>query len=116
MNKGLELYKAFIDGLVERKNSVEARWIMDKGYPQNDDNTTINQLLDVLTPEQKGVLAAMVQKARIAGIHDALAYMDEMMDCDGLVLSQNGEVYPYDYFDSMHYDFICRSESDEWPE
>ncbi len=27
MHRGLELYKSFIDGLVERKNGVEAEWI-----------------------------------------------------------------------------------------
>lgn len=116
MNKGLEFYKAFMDGLVRRKAGVEAKWIMEKGYPQIDDNKTINQFLAALTPEQKEILAAMVQEARRGGIHDTLAYMDELMDCEGLVLSQNGEMYPHDYFDSMHYDFICRSEGDEWPE
>ena len=35
---------------------------------------------------------------------------------DGLVLSQNGEVLPYDEFESMHYDFVCRCEGDEWPD
>lgn len=116
MNKGLELYKAFIDGLAERKDSVEVNWIMGKGYPQTDDNKEINQFLGGLTSEQKAVLAEMVQQARHGGIHDTLAYINEMMDCNGLVLSQDSEIYPYDYFDSMHYDFVCRSEGDEWPE
>lgn len=114
MNKGLELYKAFIDGLVDRKNGVETKWILEKGYPQIDDNKEVNKLIESLTSEQKELLAKMVQQARIGGIHDALAYMDEMMDCDDLVLSQVGETYPYDYFESMHYDFICRCEGDEW--
>lgn len=116
MGKGLELYKKFIDGLVERKNGVESKWIMERKYPQNDENKAVNQLLDGLTPGQKEVLAKMVQEARLGGIHDTLAYIDEMMDCHGLVLSQDGETYPYDYFESMHYDFICRCEGDEWPE
>ena len=30
--------------------------------------------------------------------------------------SKNGEPFPYDEFESMHYDFICRCEGDEWPE
>lgn len=58
----------------------------------------------------------MVQHARIGGIHDTLAYIDELTDCGGLILSQEGDVYPYDYFESMHYDFICRSEGGEWTE
>jgi len=116
MERGLERYKAFIDGLVARKNGVEAKRIMGKGYPQNEDNKAVNQFLNSLTPEQKAVLANMVQEARTGGIHDTLAYLDEMMDRDGLVLSQDGEAYPHDHFESMHYDFICRSEGDEWPE
>ena len=33
---------------------------------------------------------------------------------DGLVKCKNGEPFPYDEFESMHYDFICRCECDEW--
>lgn len=54
--------------------------------------------------------------ARKGGIHDTLAYMNEKMDCDGLVLSQEGKDFPYDSFDSMNYDFIARCDGDEWPE
>ena len=38
MNKRLELYKAFIDGLVARKDSVSAQWVRENGFPQIDDN------------------------------------------------------------------------------
>lgn len=52
----------------------------------------------------------------IAGIHDALAYINEIMDLEGLELHQDGESYPNDYFESPHYDFISRCDGDEWPE
>ena len=111
---GLEYYKSFIDGLVEIKNGVDGKRILGKGYPDNEENQPYNELLASLTVEQKEVLAKLVQKARSGGIHDTLAYMNEMMDCDGLVLSRNGEIFPYDEFESMHYDFICRCEDDKW--
>lgn len=113
---GLELYKSFIDGLVSKKDGVYKKWITEKGYPQTDDNKDINNLLGSLSEEQKTVLANIVCEARRSGMHDTLAYMNEFMDCDGLKISQNGEVFPYDEFDSMHYDFICRCEGDDWPE
>lgn len=47
-----------------------------------------------MTLEQKAVLAEMVQSVRIGGIHDTLAYIDEVMNCDELILSQVGKVYP----------------------
>ena len=106
MSKELKLYKAFIDGLVERKDSMTARWVKGDGFPQTDDNKAKNDLFAALT----------LQDEHIAGIHDALAYINEMMDLDGLELYQDGESYPNDYFESLHYDFISRCDGDEWPE
>ena len=70
MGKELELYKAFIDGLVEWKDSMTARWVKGDGFPKTEDNKTKNDLLSTLTPEQKDVLAEMLQDEHIAGIHD----------------------------------------------
>ena len=116
MSKELELYKAFIDGLVERKDSVTARWVKGDGFPQTDDNKAKNDLFAALTPAQREVLAEILQDEHIAGIHDALAYINEMMDLEGPELHQDGESYPNDYFESLHYDFISRCDGDEWPE
>ena len=90
MSKELELYKAFIDGLVERKDSMTALWVTGDGFPKTEDNKAKNDLLATLTPEQKGVLAEMLQDEHIAGIHDTLAYINEMMDLEGLELHQDG--------------------------
>ena len=38
MSKELELYKAFIDGLVERKDSMTALWVKGDGFPKTEDN------------------------------------------------------------------------------
>ena len=101
MSKELELYQAFIDGLVERKDSMTALWVKGDGFPKTEDNKAKNEFLAVLTPEQKGVLAEMLQDEHIAGIHDTLAYINEMMDLEGLELHQDGESYPNDYFESL---------------
>ena len=73
MSKELELYKIFIDGLVERKDSMTARWVKGDGFPKTEDNKAKNELLATLTPEQKGIIAEMLQDEHIAGIHDTLA-------------------------------------------
>ena len=72
MSKELELHKAFIDGLVERKDSMTALWVKGNGFPKTEDYKAKNDLLATLTPEQKGVLADMLQDEHIAGIHDTL--------------------------------------------
>ena len=82
MSKELELYKAFIDGLVERKDSMTALWVKGDGFPKTENNKAKNDLLTALTPEQKDVLAEMLQEEHIAGIHDTLAYINEMMDLE----------------------------------
>ena len=86
------------------------------GFPKTEDNKSKNELLAALTPEQKGVLAEMLQDEHIAGIHDTLAYINEMMNLEGLELHQDGESYPNDYFESLHYDFTSHCDGDEWPE
>lgn len=94
MGKELELYKAFIDGLVEQKDSVTAKWVLEGGFPHTEDNQAKNEFLSSLTLEQKSVLAEMLQDEHIAGIHDTLAYINEMMDLDGLELHQDGDLIP----------------------
>ena len=116
MSKALELYKAFIDGLVERKDSMTAFCVKGDGFPKTEDNKAKNEFLAALTPEQKGVLAEILQEEHIEGIYTTLAYINKMMDLDGLELHQDGESYPNDYFESLHYDFISRCNEDEWPE
>lgn len=116
MKKELELYKNFIDGLVERKDSVIAKCIKCDGFPKTDDNKAKNEFIANLTSEQKEVLASMLEEEHIAGIHTVLAYINKMMDLDGLEIIQNGVSYPNDYFKSLHFDFISRCEGDEWPE
>ena len=52
MSKELERYKAFIDGLVERKDSMTALWVKGDGFPKTEDNKAKNDCLATLTPEQ----------------------------------------------------------------
>ncbi len=116
MSKDLELYKAFIDGLVKRKQSVTAQRVKEGSFPKTEDNKAKNALLASLSPEQIEVLAQILKDEHIAGMHTALAYLNEMMDLDGLEVSQDGQTIKNDYFESLHYDFICRCEGDNWPE
>ena len=56
MSKELELYKAFIDGLVERKDSITAFCVKGDGFPKTEANKAKKDLLAALSPEQKCVL------------------------------------------------------------
>lgn len=117
MSKELSLYKDLIDGLVKRQDSMSAQQIKANGaLTQSDINQAKNAFIASLSPAQRMVLCELLQDEHIAGMHDTLAYLNEMMDLQGLKLIQDGVSLPNDYFESLHYDFICRSNGDDWPE
>lgn len=76
----LDEYKAFIDGLVGIRESVEARMICQGRWPygrtDDEDNSQVSKLLKELTPSQRDVVARLVQEAREGGIHDVLVFID----------------------------------------
>lgn len=114
---GLELYKNFINGIVNIHKNVKSKWILTKGsYPKTEDNAKINDLISKLNAAERETLAEMLQDAKDGGIHDALAFMNEQIDCGGLEIFKNGVKLETDRFESMHFDFICRVNGDEWPE
>lgn len=117
MNNRLTLYKQFIDDLVTLRPTILARWVKEKGWPNQPENKGINKLLGELTPEQKDVLAQMLQQARDGGIHDVLVYLTDENKLEELRLVKNGvELAVEPYGTEMYYDWVCRSEGDEWPE
>ena len=113
---GLEVYKRFVDKMVEvQRNNVTARWIEETGYPKLKENEKVNEFLCSLSKEQRSLLAKIVGEAKRERIHDALAAINEMVNLDGLEIYQDGKKMICDHFESMHFDFICRCEGDEWP-
>lgn len=117
MNTRLEEYKKLIDALVKIRPCVLVQWVKDKGWPQLPENEKFNQLLDGLTPEEKDVVAQMIQQARDGGIHDTLAYLTDEININGLRISRNGvDLAVEPYGTSLYYDWVCRREGDEWPE
>lgn len=115
--QALELYKEFIDDLVELRPSVYPRWIMGNGWPKTVENEKINNVLSELTKEQKEVIALIAQSARDSGIHDVLVYLTDQINLEGFEIVKNGIKMATEPFESgMHYDWVCRREGDSWPD
>jgi len=113
----LDQYKMFIDDLVKLRPCVQSTWVQKDGWPKLPQDEQINQFLDVLTSEQKMVLSQMLQQARDGGIHDTLVYLNERITLDDLRIVVQGSELPVEPFDTeLHYDWICRTEGDEWPD
>jgi carboxymethylenebutenolidase len=139
MSTPLDEYKPFVDGLVKIRPSVEARWVVEKGWPKieltdpmyrtlspaarklrdeaHQRNEHINHFLAELTAEQREILADIVQEARDSGIHDTLVYINDSINLSGLRLSVNGiELAIEPYGTEMYFDWTARREGDEWPD
>ena len=118
MNKPLEEYKAFIDGLLGRPSigahrAKEGIWNVNQ-IPEQE---KFNRLLKELSPEQRETLADLLQQEYDSGIFAVLAYLTDKINVDGLRLVQNGiELAVEPYGTEMYYDWVCRREGDEWPE
>ena len=114
---GLQLYKDIVDGLADLHEGVHRVWVMERGYPDTDDNKEINELLKILTPQQKQILAKMMEDSRSGGIHDTLVYLNDRMAIDGLRFTQDGVEVAHQPFDTeLHYDWTCRRMGDDWPD
>jgi len=83
MTTPLDEYKKFIDDLVHIRPSVLARVIRQQGKLGGSLATQSNSLLSELSPEQKEIVAQLVQHGRDSGIHDTLAYLTDQINLSG---------------------------------
>ncbi len=114
----LDDYKRIVDGLVERRECVTAKWVTEqKPWPDQPENEGINAFIASLNETQRKTLAHLLQDARDGGIHDFFAFLNEQIDLEGLCLCKNGREIPHEPFGTeMHYDWTCRSHGDPWPD
>src|SRR5258708_6496564 len=102
--EGLDRYKVLIDALVAASQAADAKWAENGSYPDIPDNKDINALLASLTPEQRAIIARMIQQAKVGGIHDAVV---ELLDDGDYRVSQDGVKLPYQPFGTeSHFDYM----------
>lgn len=113
---GLAMYQNLVDGLVGRREGVLPTWIREKGWPQVPENEEVNEFLSKLTPSEKEIITKIAREARDGGIHDTLAYMQELMDLKDLRLAMNNVELPVSPYDTgMNWDWVARAGGAEWP-
>lgn len=117
MSTALDKYKALIDGLTGIRDGVLIQWTRDNQWPESEKNRPMAALLAGLTPEQRLVLADVIERARSGGIHDTLVYLHDQMCLQDLRLSQGGEELPVEPFDNpLYYDWASRAAGEPWPD
>ena len=115
--KGLRLYKDFLDELARRKDDVFLKQEVSQGYPDIPENTAINTFLSELDQKQKQVLTTMLYQAREGGIHDTLVCLHDRMALNELRIIQDGVEMPYAPFgNQLYYDWIGQVLGYPWPD
>src|SRR5574341_1192251 len=122
MATALDLYKDFIDALAADavRRSVVAQWVREwdadgpKGYqttPQFD------ELMAQFTPEQRQIMAYLLQQEHDSGMFNVLAYLSDQMNLRGLRLAREGVELPVEPFGmTLYEDWIRRIAGDRWPD
>ena len=116
MNKRLSNYHQFIDSLVKLKDGVLGHWITEKGFPDLEENKTINEFLSRMTIQDKKIIASLVEQSRLGGIHDVLVFIQDQINTEEVKIYKEGiELANEPYGTTMYWDWTCRCEGDEWP-
>jgi hypothetical protein len=116
MDAPLNLYKSLVDGLATLHKGVHRAWI-ERGWPDVSDASSVRQLLAKLTPDEKKLLADLLESARDGGVHDTLVYLNDRMAINGLRFTQEGIELAHQPFDTeLYYDWTSRRQGDNWPD
>ncbi|WP_312431041.1 DUF6547 family protein [Lacrimispora sp.] len=116
MNKGLELYKALIDKLVQMSRSCAAANSIIKGKVHGTEaETGINDVLFKLNEKEKTILAKYVLNTYHSGIYDTLEQLEWLRECKAMVITVDGEILPTGKYEGMPCDYIGHHENWEWP-
>lgn len=130
----LARYKAFIDELVRRASSVEARRMRErllyelpseaereKDRRRGDTEALAlyerlaqyNTFLESLSDDQRQVIASLLDSEKQAGMAEVLAVLT-----DGeYILSREDEALPFEpFYTSSYYDFDARIAGESWPD
>lgn len=108
-----EAYMEFIDGLVSMSGCVQANRVRDPEW-WDKEPAKVNELLRSLSPEQREVIAEMLERARTSAIHDVLVYLEwrHQISRDGVSI----DAHAFDCYSSLHHDYLARLMGEPWTE
>jgi hypothetical protein len=118
----LDLYKDFIDVLAADavRRSVVAQWVREWGAegPQSTQTTPqFDELMSHFNPEQRQIMAYLLQQEHDSGMFNVLAYLSDQMSLRGLRLTRDGVELPVEPFGmTLYEDWIRRIAGDRWPD
>lgn len=122
----IQEYQDIIDGLVElSRRSVSNARIQASGHAErtNDADLPLSKqeqhrktALLSLDDAQMATVLELLGIERARAVHDVLSLLEDIIQGGDLkACLKSGEIFESPYA-TLHYDFVCRSEGDAWPE
>lgn len=118
MEKQIDLYKSFMEGLLENRDDLYAKQIKEgRAWPNVEMYAGFNRLYNGLNDDNKAVLVEIIQRTRDTAIFDVLEYIDDKINLGGLHITQNDIEFPSDFFGGdFHSDWAALCQGDLWGE
>lgn len=118
MDRGLLLYRDFIDELViYKRHNVDTFWIIEGYFPTEYQRDVENELLGALDRKQRKALARIFQQGIDIGISQTLESLDRRIRENNMIISEQG--LPYETtkeFGDMESDYARRVNNFDWSE
>jgi len=116
MDKNIDLYKMFMEGLLEQRIDLYAKKLRNGGsvFPAVGDKK-LRDFCNSLSKENKTILADIIQETRDCAIFDTLEYFDDTIYRRGLKIIQDGVEFPNNFFGGdFHCDWAALCQGDMW--
>jgi hypothetical protein len=117
----MDAYRRFIDEMLDlARRNVTAERIRTQGHaerpnwrevPLPDADRRRLEFLLSLDEEQRAMVAGLLERERIAAVHDVLAHLDWKASADALLLGDIDAWYSDVASETFHGDFMARLEA-----
>jgi hypothetical protein len=117
-NSPLDAYTALIDQLVSETRVLGSghRVAQSGTYSNAPAHRDYNRFIQSLSPEQRELLARMLQEERDSTIHDVLAVLSWWIEAREVGLTFRGKSMPVDLSGmGLHGDYVGRRDGWDWP-
>ncbi|MEM9032621.1 MAG: DUF6547 family protein [Pseudomonadota bacterium] len=98
-----------------RKNGHTVR-TNDDARPLEAEEAEARDALLSMNHRQREIVVSLLERERSAAFHDALALLEEQTANDDIDIRISGKRIEGSPYASFHYDFVCRSDGDDWPD
>lgn len=118
MDKGIELYKEFIDNFMTMSENCVDAVSVKKGNVVGcqAQEIGINDVLKKLSSEDRGKLSQFISDVYSSGVFDVLDNLEWLRECREMEMKIDNEVLPMGKFEGIQNAYVGRKSGWQWTE